>query len=257
MYRNYWLRVVLFCLVALGLMVYPLPGAAAQSPIEEPSFWDAEMPAEPITEKPSAPAALDDDKAVIQLDHQLFIPNVQAGPSVSTEVEAAAITAWSTILLETFEGVWPPAGGNWFVYDYNGGTPSNKIWDDTSSKAYAGSWSAHPADGSPYENNQYTYMQYGPFSLVGAIAARLRFYRWLDTEAGWDFLTWQYSCNGTAHWSGSSRSGYLAQWKLETTSLDACLGQPAVYVRFNFTSDSIIPDAGVWVDNIHIQRFNP
>jgi hypothetical protein len=38
--------------------------------------------------------------------------------------------------------------------------------------------------------------------------------------------------------------------------LQPCLGQTEVYVQFTFTSDQSVNHAGVFVDNIQIQKFS-
>lgn len=69
------------------------------------------------------------------------------------------------------------------------GTGATVVWDDTSTKAKRGFWSAHPAKSTSYANQMHTYMKYGPFDLTGAIDAKVNFDYWLDTEPFFDFFT--------------------------------------------------------------------
>jgi hypothetical protein len=189
-----------------------------------------------------------------QQEKSLYLPSMHANAPL--DVRAAATTAtWQTIKYEGFEGVWPAAGDNWYVRDYNGSVGGTFAWNDTSTKRYAGSWSAHPTSGPPYGNHAHTYMEYGPFSLVGAQDARMTFQFWLDTETGWDFFTWGFSCAGTTTWGQASWSGFPNRWTSVNQSLSACVGSAIVYVRFTFMSDDTNTDQGVWVDHIRIEQY--
>jgi hypothetical protein len=281
MYRNVWRRVVAFGLIVLGLAWYPFtislaqaPTPAANSPVgeDDASIWEEAAPAAPFVPKPESVVTDPDkeDKQVEPLEQAVFIPYLQAGVSHPEELQAAAIDAptWQTIVFEGFDAIfvgWPLPGGKWTVADYNGSQvpPSNPntlfLWDDTATKAFAGSKSAHPTDGPPYINHTHTYMQYGPFSLVGALDAKLTFHYWLDSELNFDFFRWEYSCNGTSgNWAGGmARSGFPNEWTSVTTSLKSCLDKSNVYVRFWFVSDYNVSDNGVWVDSVKIERLNP
>lgn len=272
MYRNAWLRVVRFWLIALGLVLVPSTSSLAQSttptansPVSEDSssLWNEDSQAEPFMPKPESveTSPLEEDKQLEQLEPGLFIPYVQAAMSHTEDLHAAAIDAtWQTIVFEGFEGIWPPMGGKWVAVDYNStlcGGPILKLWDDTNTKAFNGQWSAHPTDGPPYVNCTATYMQYGPFSLVGALDAKMSFRYFLDSEAQHDFFSWAYSCTGTGTWTRLDKSGITSLWLPVDHSLKPCLGKSSVYVRFWFESDSSTTDQGVWVDDVKIQRLNP
>ncbi len=81
---------------------------------------------------------------------------------------------------------------------------------------------------------------------------------WLDSEAGYDFFTWAYSCRGiNGPWIGRSLSGNLPRrWTSASLSLRPCLGRRNVYVKFTFTSDQSVNYQGVRVDAIQIQKFS-
>ena len=103
-------------------------------------------------------------------------------------------------------------------------------------------------------------MRYGPFSLAGgATDAGMLFQYWLDTELGYDFFRWEYTCNGGVggEWTGQAVSGNVGMWENTIFSLKPCVGKHGVYVQFMFVSDQSVNYQGVWVDNVRIQKFVP
>jgi len=103
-------------------------------------------------------------------------------------------------------------------------------------------------------------MEYGPFSLMGATAADLRFKLWLYTESNYDYVCRMASINGTDFY-GSCTSGNSNGWidrTLDLTNvptLGNLLGQPQVWVLLWFYSDSSLTYAeGGYVDNIVLRR---
>lgn len=275
MYRPSWRVHLVFVLVTLGLLVNPVLNLDAQdaenganSP--ESAYGGAIDDAEflwqngdvPFVEKPDAQVQTPDDvKETKQFAYSLYLPGMRN----DEQAGVAAVTAtWREIHRQNFEGIFPTAG--WSVSDYNGSTvgtrphaSANVVWDDTSTKAYSGNWAAHPNDWSSYTSLTDTWMRYGPFSLVGATDARFTFFYWLDSEAYYDFFTWEYSCNGVTNWVGQSRSGAIKRWAAANTSLLSCIGSSNVYIRFSFKSDYSNPSnpapTGVWVDAIRIMQY--
>ena len=196
----------------------------------------------------------------------------------ATAAAPAAAASWQTLLREGFEGTtWPDSAAPWSIRDVNGpnvGVKLNEfatlVWDDNSTRAKTGFWSAHPNDGawapSPgaqptYANLTDTWMRYGPFSLRNATDARLKFAYWLDTETYYDQLSYSYSCSDQKRWTTEDVSGQLKVWKSVTVSLKPCADKAKVWVRFWFRSDYSNPTTnaptGVWVDDILIQKFAP
>ena len=198
------------------------------------------------------------------------------GPRTVRDVAAAPVAAatWQTVLREGFEGNFPPSDSNWAIRDHNGpnvGVKLNQfatlVWDDNSTKAKIGSWSAHPNDGAwapgpgkppTYANLTDTWMRYGPISLTGATNARLRFWYWLDSETFYDFFSYSYSCKNDGNWVSHDLSGQVKAWKRGTASLKECLGKTNVYIRFWFRSDYSNPESnaptGVWLDDIWVEK---
>ena len=161
---------------------------------------------------------------------------------------------WRTVHYQNFEGTFP--AGAWVTYD-GSYTSSQGIWGKAA-VGFNSAFAAHPRSGvTPYNYNTQTWMRYGPFSLAGASNARMLFKYWVDTEAGYDILSWAYSCNGIKNWTGKSVSGNApGVWVSADFSLKRCIGKTQVYVQFTFTSDQSVNYQGAWVDNVKIQKFS-
>ena len=233
------------CFLVFVFVFIPISSALAQEELPgDPELVQSKSDGGMVT------TTTDPDKAEAA---QIYLPMLQTRPT--TDVDASAVEAtWRTVVFEGFEGLFP--SGNWSVWDFDDGSLSgNDNWDDTYTKYKTGSWSAHPTDGvTPYPNKMISIMRYGPFSLVGATNARLKFDYFLDTEAGYDFFTWGYSCNGLNNWTEKSVSGN-SSWKSITESMVSCKGKSSVYVEFTFTTDYSVQDQGVWVDNVRIEKY--
>jgi hypothetical protein len=173
-----------------------------------------------------------------------------------------------TIVSEDFEGSFP--GTTWRVFDNNGTTNGEYYWAKKNCKAYAGSnsgWAvgggangAALACGSNYPNNAQSWMVYGPFSLVGATAADLRFKLWLNSELNYDGVCQMASINGT-NFSGGCTTGNTQGWidsVLDLTSagsLGNLTGQPNVWIALMLSSNSSNNNPeGAYVDNIVLRK---
>jgi len=173
--------------------------------------------------------------------------------------------AWTNIMTEDFEGVWPGAG--WTVFDNDGMTNGEYYWDATSCFDYGASGDhnavPHAAGASamytcwqPYPVNLQSWMVYGPFSLDTATDAEVLFDLWLASESGHDYLWWLASIDGTSFY-GYGETGETGGWvarNFDLTSvytLGDLTGQDEVWIAFIFTSDSHdTTHFGPWVDNI-------
>jgi hypothetical protein len=170
---------------------------------------------------------------------------------------AASVVAavrWRTVHYQNFEGIFP--SGKWITYD-GSYTSTQGVWAKGAG-GFNGTFAAHPRGGvTPYNYNTQTWMRYGPFSLAGATDARMTFKYRVDTEVGYDFLSWAYSCNGISNWTAKTVSGnHAGDWVSATFSLKPCIGKTEVYVQFTFTSDQSVNYQGAWVDNVKIQKFS-
>ena len=164
---------------------------------------------------------------------------------------------------------------SWHTYwrlTYDSGKHAS-VWgpDDTRAPQYQGdtdAWTnrAGPSGLDPqynnYPHNAGSSMTYGPFSLVGATDATLSFDYWLDTEANYDWFSVLASTNGSS-FSGVGYSGSPRYWQSRSFSLGNfpgagnLLGQPQVWICFYFTSDLTVNRAGVWLDNVGVQKYTP
>jgi len=176
--------------------------------------------------------------------------------------------AWSTIMTEDFEGVFP--GTKWTRYWASNGY----TWDDVSYRAHTGSWSGWCADDSmagnpdlnppgPYANNMNAWMVYGPFDLSDATDAELLFYHWTKTEANYDKFFVGASVNGSSfygtRYSGDwvSSCGGWCYVNFDLTNVyilgDLC-GYRNVWIAFAFTSDSSVTYEGTYLDDIILRK---
>lgn len=238
----------MFCIVMLFALAF-LPVASVFAQSGGPDDEDATtQPLDfPYGPKPDATINLGDGP----------IKDAVAPEAFGAE-ELSPTAIWHTIEYETFEGIWPDAG--WATWDYDGGIENSYAWNDVSTRAYASSWSAHPTAyptlAIPYPDYAHSIMVYGPFSLAGALNARVTFKYWMVTETAYDFLMWGYSCDGGMSWTMTEKSGSTSGlWQSVTMSIKPCDGQSSVYVRFMFTSDYSVVAEGPYVDNIRIQSY--
>ncbi len=172
---------------------------------------------------------------------------------------------WTIVTTQDFEGAFP---GSWVVSDDYPGY-GEYYWGKRNCRPYAGSYSGWAVGGgangsslscgSNYPNYARSWMVYGPFSLVGATAAEMRFQLWANTELNYDGVCWMASVNGT-DFSGSCLTG-TASWQERVLNLASVpnlgnlLGRSSVWVAFVFISDeSITYSEGAYVDNIVLRK---
>lgn len=190
----------------------------------------------------------------------------QVGPQ-ATQVTITPLTGYTcpgttlspAIMTEGFEGVWPT--GSWTV-------TGNPTWDDSNYKPRTGSWSAWAAKGgtngvnlssSNYLNNMNARMIFGPFNLTDAVASRLTFYYWNQSESNYDWLYWLASTDAT-NFYGYRVSGDSTGWQSiafdlsNVPTLGSALGRNCVWIGFFFTSDSTITYKGPFVDDIVLEK---
>ena len=184
-------------------------------------------------------------------------------PDKDLPAEPAAATAgWTTILFEGGEGSFPATNG-WAVFDDN---PSSGLdyWDDLRCRSFNGSWSIWCADigdqtnCANYDNDQDSWMIFGPFSLADASDARAEFYLWSETERPdipFDYVFWGASTNGT-NFHGFQLTANVS-WSQRVFDfknvpiLGDLTGEAEVYFAFYFHSDSSVNGfEGTYVDDI-------
>ena len=190
---------------------------------------------------------------------KLYLPLIRKDVTVTP--------GWETLVSIDFESTWP---GSWVIFDNNGTTDGQYYWGKRTCRPYAGSYSgwgvgggaqgAGLSCGSNYPNNASSWMVYGPFSLIGATAADLKFKLWLNSETNYDTIARMASTNGT-NFYGASTYGNTAGWVDKTLdltnvyTLGNLLGQANVWVALTFESNSsTVLTEGAYVDNIVLRR---
>ena len=185
---------------------------------------------------------------------------------------AEPTATWTTIVSEGFEGTFP---GVWTVLDNDGATNGTYYWGKRTCQAFSGSNSGWAVGGgtngsalscgADYPNNAQSWMVYGPFSLVGATAADLSFFAWLQTpNDATDVLGYMASTNG-ANFYGYMVYGDTNGWASGVLDLAAVptgpsttvnlLGQPSVWVALAFNSNGSTRLAeGAYVDDILVRK---
>jgi|GEM_PF-714511 len=194
-------------------------------------------------------------------------PTPTPTPGGPTPTLTPTPSGWDILVSTDFEGDFP---GPWTVYDDDGATNGEYYWGKRNCRAFAGSFSgwavgagangAALSCGSNYPNYAGSSMEYGPFSLVGATAAELRYKVWQVTESYYDYIChgasvdnvkWYGSC-----WSGNSNGWVDRVFDLSNVyQLGNLLGRPQVWVKLYFYGDSSVTYAeGAYVDNVVLRR---
>lgn len=184
-----------------------------------------------------------------------------------TDSPPRATPGWTTILFENAEGSFP-SDNSWDVRDNNSASGYD-YWDDLSCRSYGGSWSIWSADIGDqtdcvhYDNDQASWMIFGPFSLADASEARAEFRVWSETERPdipYDYFFWGASSDG-ANYNGfrlTANTGWSLR-ELDLTNVPNAgdlTGDSTVWFAFVFVSDSTINGyEGTYVDDILIEKL--
>ena len=194
---------------------------------------------------------------------------VPAGGTVTVNfaLTPSPTPVWTDIAVEDFEGSFPKAG--WQVGDYASGY-GEYYWAKRTCRPKTGSYSGWAvgggADGtglpcgSEYADNTFSWLIYGPFSLVGATDAEILYDTWFKSEPDFDQLFVGASIDGE-NFYGSGNSGDSGDWLSENFDLTAVptlgnlTGRSSVWIAFVFTSDSSIAyPEGAYVDDIVLRK---
>lgn len=94
----------------------------------------------------------------------------------------------------------------------------------------------------------------GPFDLRGVRDADLRFWRWVDNEAGYDLASVEASIDGGQSWSTIwSGFGYGDGWQLQRIDISSLADREEdVRFRFRLRSDGATQEAGFYVDDVAV-----
>lgn len=181
-----------------------------------------------------------------------------AGAVSQSVVAPNAVVPYTTVFSDGFEGTFP--GTTWSLWASTG-SPS---WAKTTTRKYAGSYSAYPGTAGPYAADVLTWMWAGPFSLSGAKAARVNFLAWIYTEATNDILyvglsTDDVNYNGynlSGNWQATSAdaNGWV-DFSFDVEDLLGSLDSVSqIYVAFVFQSNSATQYEGVYVDKVTVEK---
>ena len=172
----------------------------------------------------------------------LYVPFV-AGQAENGVAAAAPAATWVTVVYDDM-CAFP---NNWSTYDYNG-TGQNWVY------SYIEGWCTGQPSG--ITNAEYTYMS-TYFDLSGALSARARFRFKMQSEAYFDFLRFEYSCN-----SGKTNYGVIHaysgthNWSVATVGLDKCKGYSSVMFRIAFVTDrSVLSTMAPAIDYFWVEKY--
>ncbi len=221
-----------------------LPGVEIIGPTTVGAHTTDQQSREATMERAPRPAALNPNHDA-----------TKAKPARNRARRSESTDGWATIKSEDFEGAFP---NEWDLR----GTPT---WDDETYRSHGGSWSGYCVGSTidppgPYPSNANSWMIYGPFSLSDASDARLDFYRWLNTEANYDYLKWLASIDGSSFY-GWQTSGSAQTWTSDTFDLKTVptlgnlCGQSQVWIAFAFSSNGTNQYEGAYVDDVVLQKY--
>ncbi len=193
-------------------------------------------------------------------------PSTPTPTPPSTPTLTPPSSGWQTLVSTTFENDFP---GLWRVYDDDGSSNGEYFWAQRNCQSFEGSFSGWAVGGggdgsaldcgADYPDSASASMEYGPFSLVGATGAELRFKLWMDTEQDFDMICAMASVDGS-NWYGSCWSGDSGGWVDRRFDLSNVyqignlLGRSQVWITLWFSSDSSVTRAeGVYVDNLALR----
>lgn len=131
---------------------------------------------------------------------------------------------------------------------------SDGYWGLTSEDFHSMSASYTDSPGGDYGNYRNTWIELADaIDFSGAVAAELRFWHKVDTEANWDYCYVEASSDGGATWLqvGERYDGYIP-WTQVVLPLDDFVGTPDFKLRFRFNSDTYVTADGWYVDDVEI-----
>ena len=179
------------------------------------------------------------------------------------------------VFSDGFEGAF---SGNWQVsvgeyWETVGGNTSATTWGQSSHRAATGNSSLYCAAGGPgpapgplYQPYMDAWVVRGPFSLDQAQAAWAEFDLFLDLEYPNDEVYWGVSTDGVnfdGYVVSPGPEGYSTGvegtpgWSHELFNfkeIPGILGQPQVWLAFNFFSDQIVEYEGASIDNVSVLK---
>lgn len=234
MYHKTGFRGIRLVMVAiwmvLGLVLFPAQSLLAQDTVNPPTA-DAQQVQEKDQAAPGEANPVDNGPAIEIGPERLLIPLLSG--SGNGGADAAAVD--TTIFDDEMCGF--PAG--WVVADDN---PAAPVFAWTG-QVLLGRCVARP---NGYVNGMAIRMTRTINTIGGTIAgANMTFRFRMNTETGFDFLRYEFSCNSRKTWRGGTTiadSGAFggASFIDRTISLVPCDESSSVQIRFWFTTDSSV-----------------
>ena len=192
-----------------------------------------------------------------------------------TQDPITPLEADAAIMTQGFEGTWPATGWSRVDQSEPAGFLLGKRNCDPRSGSFAGWMVGGGAAGSNlgcgdnYPNNLDTWAIYGPFDLSAATSAQLTFYikgqsEYYEEDGNncfYDYLWVGASTDGTQfpgypfcgnYTNGSAGNGYWGYVLDLGTDLNGFLGQPAVWIAFNMTSNVNVTFNGLTIDDVRL-----
>ncbi len=168
---------------------------------------------------------------------------------------------WTTVAAMDFEGEGYP--GAWRVTDENGMAGGEYYWGRRTCRPWTGNHSGWAPGGGAYgsylpcnniyPNNTRSWIHYGPFSLVGATAAQMRFVVWVNTPGYPDRVSYFASVDHRTYY-GYYIAGNTGGWVTRVMDLSNVgglgnlIGRPSIWVAIRFYSDG----AGSWPEGAYV-----
>lgn len=178
-------------------------------------------------------------------DHTVFVPFFSYGSA--PDIEGAEVNrTWYTI----FEDEMCDFPAGWWTYNYG---YTGSYWD----MYYVnGRCAAQP---NTYSDNMLTYMRIN-VDLTGAIDGRMAFKWRSDTESYYDYLVYEYSCDGGLIWRtgyGHRLSGdWNGTWYWNNVNLRKCAGYPDVTLSIGFMTDgSVTYPLAPAIDYVRVEKY--
>lgn len=194
--------------------------------------------------------------AVLILAASGFVsPGASRASAVTVPLAAApGSTAdnWIVLLTEDFEGEFPAE--TWRL-------TGNPAWGREAYRPHNGGWSGYCVGGGtqaveppgPYPDDVQAWMTHGPFDLSNAVAAELEFHYWTQLDPEEDRLFWGASSD-SSEYHGHAALGNSSGWRQIILDLDRIfsgyLGEPEVWIGFQFLSNAAGTGEGAYLDDI-------
>jgi len=125
-------------------------------------------------------------------------------------------------------------------------------WGLTTSQSHSATHSMTESPNGNYDDDLDISSQLYNFSLENAQSATMSFWTKHNLEEGYDYTYLQISTNGLNWTTLETFNGALNTWTLKTYDLEVYLGEPAVFIRFNFYSDSYVTENGMFIDDFEL-----